>query len=586
MDNVVEEIKKKIDIIEYIGGFVSLKKTGRNFKGLCPFHQEKTASFVISPDRQIWHCFGACGEGGDIIKFLMKWENITFIEALKELADRAGIKINKISFEDKTWEKKQSILKINNLASDFFEYILQKSRFGEKAKDYLKSRKINSQIIKKFQLGYSPRSWDSLAKFFSSKKFDKHEVNEAGLLVSRQNDSFYDRFRGRLMFPIKDPRNNIIGFSGRVIEGNEKEAKYINTPETPVYHKRETLFGINLAKESIKKEKNAILVEGEFDMIMPFQNGIENIVAIKGSAVTREQLGFIKRYTDKVTLALDTDAAGIQAMKRGIEETENFELEVNVLKFDYAKDPDEAVRLDLSKFKNALKKPVPIYDFFIDEAINNSPEDDPFSKKKVVSEILPLMDRISNPIVQSYYLKKLSKTLDVDENNIRLMMGKYKYKTRKPEIYRTIKKKLDIDQRNIVIQKYVLSLVLQNRSIINRVFSIIDTHDFSIVSYQKIANLFISFVNEKKQAFDINEFINLLPKELIPVFDETYLYSAHDLGLENQKIEKLAYEIKRDSLKRQISTMLKLESEDQKQNEKLKELNLQLKEVEKKHSPL
>jgi replicative DNA helicase len=196
------------------------------------------------------------------------------------------------------------------------------------------------------------------------------------------------------------------------------------------------------------------------------------------------------------------------------------------------------------------------------------------------------MDRISNPIVQSYYLKKLAKTLDVEENNIRLMMGKYKFKTRKPEIYRTIEKKLDTNQRNTVIQKYVLSLVLQNHSIINRVFSIIDTHDFSIVSYQKIANLFISFVNENKQVFDINRFINLLPKELIPVFDETYLYSAHDLGLENQKIEKLAYEIKRDSLKRQISSMLKLESDDQKQNEKLKELNLQLKEVEKKHSSL
>ncbi len=286
MEDVIAEIKKKIDIISFIGSFISVKKSGRNYKALCPFHQEKTPSFVISPDRQIWHCFGACQDGGDIIRFLMKWENITFIEALRELAEKAGVKLAKVNLEDKTWKKKERLLSINFLASEFFEYILQKTSIGEKAQSYLKKRKLDPRISKKFQLGYAPASWDSLLNFLKKKKFSEYEIVESGLMVKSERGRIYDRFRGRLIFPIKDARENVIGFSGRTLDENVKEAKYINTPETPLYHKRETLFGINVAKEAIKNEKNVMIVEGEFDVISPFQQGIENIVAIKGSALT------------------------------------------------------------------------------------------------------------------------------------------------------------------------------------------------------------------------------------------------------------------------------------------------------------
>ncbi|KKP49446.1 MAG: primase protein, partial [Candidatus Roizmanbacteria bacterium GW2011_GWA2_33_33] len=365
----------------------------------------------------IWHCFGACGEGGDAIKFLMKWENITFIEALKELAKKTGVKLtlNKISFEDKIWQKKERYLGMNQLASEFFHYILNKTNFGKKAGQYLKNRLLNQSIIDKFELGYSPSSWDSLKLFLKKKKYEEEEMLENGLLVKSERGSYYDRFRGRLMFPLKDSRSNVLGFSGRILEGSEKEAKYINTPETPIYHKRECLFGINLALEEIKKQKNVFIVEGELDMITPYQHGYSNFVAVKGTALTNEQLKLLKRYTDKITLMMDADAAGLESIKRGIDEAEKFDFEIRVVVIDFAKDPDEALKKYPDKFKKLIAKPIPIYDFLIETAQKNYPEESAFAKKKIGEEIIPMIEKISNPIVRTFYMKKLASILEVSE---------------------------------------------------------------------------------------------------------------------------------------------------------------------------
>src|SRR3989339_304473 len=271
MDSPIDEIKKKLDLVEFISSYITLKNSGVNIKGNCPFHNEKTPSFVVSPERQIWHCFGSCGEGGDIVKFLMKWENITFFEALKELAKKAGITLKNSNLEDSAWKKKERFFNMNRLAAEFFQYVLNKTKFGKKGEEYLKDRQIKQPIIEKFMLGYSPSSWDSLRLFLKKKNFSDQEMHENGLLVLTDSARYYDRFRGRLMFPLCDARDHILGFSGRSLEDNVKEAKYINTPETPIYHKRETLFGIHLSKEAIKKEKNAVLVEGELDVISPYQ---------------------------------------------------------------------------------------------------------------------------------------------------------------------------------------------------------------------------------------------------------------------------------------------------------------------------
>lgn len=584
MESSIEEIKKKLDIVAFINSFIPLRRAGRNYKSLCPFHQERTPSFVVSTDRQIWHCFGVCQEGGDLIKFLMKWENITFIEALRELAEKAGVKLTKVNFEDKFWKKKEKIIGINLLAAEFFEFILHKTRFGEKAVEYLKRRSLDAKTIRNFQLGYAPASWDSLLNFLKKKKYNEDDIFESGLLVKSERGSLYDRFRGRLTFPIKDARGNVIGFSGRVLEEAVKEAKYINTPETLLYHKRETLFGINLAKQTVKKENNIFLVEGEFDVISPYQLGIENIVAIKGSAVTREQLMFLKRFTNKITLALDSDTAGEEAVRKGIEEAENLEFDVRVVSFDFAKDPDEAVRKDPIKFKRTLKNSIPFYDFIINLSQKKNPTNDPYSKKQIAEEVTVFVEKIKNPIVQSHYIKKIALLLDVSETSIEALIRIMRRNRLRRFTISTQKKTASGMIREIIIQKYLLSIIFQSEDPYQRaqeIFKIFDIDDFSVPAYQKIYQLFFNF-KEKQERFYLNSFIEKLAPELRPTFDELYLFASTEIEVKNEKIEKLVYEAKRYSLKRKISKLLASEIPDEKEKESLRQINKELTQVEKK----
>ena len=585
MNNTIEEIKNKLDIVTFINSFIPIKKFGRNYKGLCPFHQERTPSFVVSPERQIWHCFGACQEGGDLIRFLMKWENITFIEALRELADKAGVKLTKVSFEDKLWKKKERMIGINLLASEFFEFVLHKTQIGEKARDYLKKRSLETKFIKKFQLGYAPLSWDSLLKFFKKKKYEESELLDSGLLVKSVRGGLYDRFRGRLMFPIKNARSNIIGFSGRILDENVKEAKYINTPETLLYHKRESLFGINLAKEAVKKENNIFLVEGEFDVISPHKLGIENIVAIKGSALTREQLMLLKKFTNKITLAFDSDTAGEEAMKKGVEEAENFEFDVNIVNLDFAKDPDEAIHRDPIKFKKAMENSVPFYDFLIEIAQNKNPKNDPYSKKHIAEEVIVFIEKIKNPIVQSHYIKKIAEILDVSEASIQVLMSKLKRKRLQRFTLPSQKKTVTEMMREIIIQKYLLSLIFQSQDpyrLAEEIFKTFTIEDLSVPAFKKICNLFLKY-KEKQERFYLNRFIETLPSELKSVFDELFLFASTEIEAKNEKIEKLIYEAKRFSLKRRISQLLSSESsDDNEMKESLRRTNQELTLVEKK----
>ncbi len=584
MENQIDEIKRKIDIAEFIGSFITLKKAGRNFKAVCPFHQEKSPSFVVSPDRGIWHCFGACGEGGDAIKFLMKWENITFIEALKELAKKTGVKLtlNKIGVEDKIWQKKERYLGMNQLAGEFFHYVFSKTDFGKKARDYLKTRLLNQSIIDKFELGYSPSSWDSLKLFLKKKKYEEEEMLENGLLVRSERGSYYDRFRGRLMFPLKDSRNNILGFSGRILEGNEKEAKYVNTPETPIYHKRECLFGINLAIEEIKKQKNVYIVEGELDMIMPYQHGYSNFVAIKGTALTNEQLKLLKRYTDKITLMMDADVAGIESIKRGIDEAEKFDFEIRVVTIDFAKDPDEALRKDPDKFKKLISKPIPIYDFLIEAAQKKYPEESAFSKKKIGEEIIPMIEKITNPIVRTFYIKKLAGVLEISENTVENLIGQLKRKKNQISLNKIKYSKPTEDSRELTINKYVLSVLFQSEdasTIYKNVFEILKPEYFLHLSYEKIGQLFFKEM-EKGTKFDINEFGKKLPDELRPIFDEIFLFASTDHNLSNESLDRLIHEIKKYYFKREIKKIL-AEEETEDKKKILKKLSENLKEVEK-----
>lgn len=591
----VDEIKNKIDIVDFVGTFVTLKKAGRNYKACCPFHDEKTPSFVVSPERQSWHCFGACKEGGDVIKFLMKWENITFFEALKELAEKTGVKLSSIDFEDQQWKKREKLLKINELASEYYHFLLIKHDVGTAAREYLKKRGTTEKIVNTFKLGYSPSSWDSLLNFLKKRGYSEEEIEETGLVIRSEKGRVYDRFRKRLMFPLVDARGSIIGFSGRLIEDVSDEhmgAKYVNTPETLLYHKRETLYGLNITKEMIKKSDRIVLVEGEFDMLSCFQNGISNVCAIKGSAVTREQLMLVKRFTHQIVLCLDSDFSGSETTKRAIKDAEQLDFDVTVAEFDFAKDPDEAIKKDLIAFKKAIEKPVPIYDFILDRSIKKNSTNSAYDKKNIAAEVVPIITTIENPIVRSHYVQKLAKILDVGIESIESILHKETRKYEKLEkTAEATNAKPTIISRGELIQKYILSTLFQSvnpQEIIEAVLEILDLDDFSVVSYGKILKNFQNFVAEKP-VFDedrkwVQIFTKSLPSELIRVFDEIYLFdsSIFDESLIATKLTKLVYELKKIALKRRIKEESQLGEESDEKSTRVAELAKKLSEVEKK----
>ena len=579
MEGTIEKLKERIDIVELIGSYVQLKKAGRNFKGLCPFHQEKTPSFVVSPDRQLWRCFGSCGVGGDAIAFFMKYENLSFLEALTDLAQRYGIVIEKMPVEDKIIHYKERLIKVNQVAADFYHYILTKSSIGKTALDYLEKRSISDKIIKTFQIGYSPSSWDSLSRFLYTKKFNTNELVDSGLCIQKQQGgSVYDRFRGRVMFPLKDHRGNTVGFSGRILSG-KSEAKYVNTPETTLYHKRSMLFGLHITKEAVKKENKIIIVEGEFDMIMPFQQGVSTIAAIKGSALTTEQLQLIKRYTNRVYLALDADKAGEEAIRRAIEVAEPMGFELGVITIEGGKDPDEAVRANEAEFKKSLEHPAPVYDFLMQLFAKKYPPSDPFNKKQIGEEMAPFLYAITNPIIQSYYIKQLAKLLDVNENAASQVVRGY----RKKRLVRPNRQEIQINKplRELVIQQYLLEQLLHAQSLtshMTEIQEIVNENIFTIPSYGR---LFIKLKEKASEGgnFDINAFIKSLVPELASVADELYLKASSEEQGATNSLKHIAYEIKRNFLRSILKNVLNSSSEAN--EEKLKEVQAQLKEVEK-----
>lgn len=454
----LEEIKQKIDLVALVSEYVPLKKTGANFKGLCPFHNEKTPSFIVSPERQIWHCFGGCQDGGDIFKFLMRIENLEFPEALKILAQRAGV--NLASYQPtKTSEIKDKIYAVNKLASEYYQYILTTHALGEKARDYLTNRLITNNSIKLFMIGYAPNSWDSLIKFLNKKKYAVADLEAAGLVSKSGIGHYFDRFRGRIIFPLFDHRGNVCGFAGRLLDPDTKEAKYINTAETPVYIKGNILYGLNIAKDEIKKEGFAVVVEGEIDAIQSYQAGVRNVVAIKGSALTSGHVSLLKRYTENIYLSLDADFAGDAAAHRGIEIADQAGLNIKVVTFKEGKDPDELIKKDPKLWREAVEKAVPFYDYIIDSALEKHDPKAAEGSKKIVAEVAKFLVPIENLVVKNHYLKKLAKKLDVSQNILEEQLTK-EVKTFKKEF--EIKNSVFSKPRNELLEEYLLSLLLQS----------------------------------------------------------------------------------------------------------------------------
>ncbi len=557
-----EIVKSKVDIVEVISSYVLLKKAGRNLSGLCPFHSEKTPSFMVSPDRQVFKCFG-CGEGGDAFTFLEKVEGWTFPEVLEELAKRVGVKLKSYGGSEHG-KQKDKLLLINATASKFYSYLLNKHKLGEKAREYLKSRGIKEEIWKKFDVGYAPAGWDNTLHALLKRGFSAPDISAAGLIISRSNRSyagqsrkdvgFYDRFRDRLMFPLKDQRGVVVGFAGRLIGQEAKqEPKYINSPETPIFNKGSLLFGLDLTKESIRAGNEAVLVEGEFDVISAYQAGITNIVATKGTAFGEKQVGLLSRICENVAVCFDSDLAGDKASRRGIEMLDEVGLTVKVVSLGKFKDPDEFSRQDPDGFKKAIKKASNIYDYFIESAISRFDSGSADGKKKIGRELMPIIAKISDDLVRAHYISKLARVLDLDVNLISEAIAKRQVNI--PEAGEKVSvQTLD----NLEIEKYFLALFIAGENIEKSFFEVLESDDFLDKSSSELWS-WLHDIMRNSRTQTVRKVLENLPTRHKLFVDNLYLIDVGsellDRDIRLEELRKIALRIKEKSLKAKLVTI-------------------------------
>ena len=424
----IDEIKNKLDIVGVIGSYIKLQKAGANYRAVCPFHSEKKPSFFVSPVRQIWHCFG-CQKGGSIFNFVMEIEGVEFGDALRMLAQKAGVELKKQDPKLKT-ERKQ-IYDISELACRFFEKQLSASTTGQKAKNYLLGRGISEESIKKWRIGYSPDQWRGLSDFLVSKGFKREEVEKAGLAIRNQDGNFYDRFRGRIMFPIFDLNSQVVGFGGRVFGSAKRpdgtdEAKYINTPSTFLYDKSRILYGLDKAKVAIRKNDACILVEGYTDVIMVSRSGYENVVATSGTALTQYQLQILKRYSENLLIAYDMDIAGDTATKRGISLAQTQGFNIKIVTLPDETDPADIVSKNPKEWEKRMSEAKSILEFYFETTFAKFNKGTPEDKKEISKIILPVIKRIPNKIEQSYWIQELARRLEVKEESVNEELKKVK----------------------------------------------------------------------------------------------------------------------------------------------------------------
>ncbi|MFA6428356.1 MAG: DNA primase [Candidatus Buchananbacteria bacterium] len=436
----VDEIKSKLDILEVVQEYIRLNPAGTNFKAPCPFHQEKTPSFMVSTEKQIWHCFG-CGEGGDIFSFVMKMENIEFPEALKILANKAGVKL--ASFDSASTSQRNRLLDVGDLTARFWQKILWESASAKSVLDYLiKERRLTNQTIEEFQLGFAPDSSDLLQNFLKKKGFSESELFLAGLTVKQDRGvGFYDRFRSRVMFPINDLHGNVVGFGGRLWDptGQSKSsAKYMNTPQTDLYNKSAILFNLDKAKLEIKKLDSVVLVEGYMDVIAAWQAGTKNVVAVSGTALTTEQIKILKRYTNNLIIALDADLAGETAARRGIDLALQQEADVKVIILPFGKDPDECIKTSASAWLKAVQEAKEIMQYYWEKNVVGADLNSPQVKKQIAKTLLAIIAKLGNPLEREHWLKRLAETLNVSENILREILPGAKATVR-PKDDKTVK---------------------------------------------------------------------------------------------------------------------------------------------------
>jgi len=444
--DTVDEIKQRLDIVEILSSYVpDLKKSGRNFRAVCPFHSEKTPSFFVFPERQSWHCFGACGTGGDMFAFVMRKEGVDFKEALNILAERAGVPVVQRKLDEGKSEADR-LKEINEAAAEYYHNLLFHSAGGQRTREYLTRRGVSEKTMRQFLIGYSQDSWDFLRLELLKRGYRENELSAAGLLVEKEKEAgTYDRFRNRLMFPIRDAGGRVVGFGARALD--DSLPKYLNSPQTLIFDKSSSLYGIDFARPAIRKENLAVIVEGYMDVVVAHQYGFSNVVASLGTALTEKHVGIVKKLTNRLVLALDADAAGEMATLRGIEVAshtfdqkvvplptpaglvsyeEELDAEIGVMVLPDGKDPDDVIKESPQEWQRLLEKAAPVVDYTFDLVVSNLDVTKARDKSQAVDQLLPLIAEIKHPVRRAHYLQKLSRAVAVDEQTLAAALGQFK----------------------------------------------------------------------------------------------------------------------------------------------------------------
>ena len=471
MNSDIEEIKSRLNAADIIGEYIRLEKAGANYKARCPFHNEKTPSFMVNAEKQIWHCFG-CQKGGDIFAFVMEMEGLEFKEALKLLADKAGVPLKR--FDAQAEGKKNRILEILELATKFYETQLWQGAGKVKIMNYLKDRGLKEETIKTFRLGYAPAGWRNILTFLTGRGYSAQEIEKTGLLVKKDNADFYDRFRDRIIFPVADTMGKVVGFSARVSPGgDESQAKYVNTPESEVYHKSKVLYGADKAKNEIKIQDFVLLVEGNMDVIAAAQAGIKNTVAVSGTALTPDQINIVKRYTNNLRMFFDMDKAGEEATKKSIKLCFERDLNVKVVELPEGKDAADLAKSNPALLKETVEKAADAMEYFFQKVLSKENKEEVEGKKKIAGEILDMLSHMSSEIGKGHWIKKLSEELETKESVLTDMFKKVTLRSRTVENSQTEKEergKISVKTKLEILTEDLIGLALIYESVWRKAF--------------------------------------------------------------------------------------------------------------------
>jgi DNA primase len=562
MSKNVELIKSKIDIVDLVGSYLEIKKSGSNYKGVCPFHNEKSPSFMVNQNLQIYKCFG-CGESGDLISFVEKIEGVDFKGAIKILSEKYGIQLEEDNYSKEDLVKRR-IYEINNLALEFYSYLLLTHPSGKSALEYvLEKRSLTRDTINEFKIGYAPKSWSTLVDFLKKRGYKDEEIISANLGSRSKRGNLIDKFRDRVIFPYFSTDGKCIGFMGRTISG--EDPKYLNSSDTPVFKKGEFLYGLYKTKLEIKKE-GAMIVEGTMDFLKPYQNGVKNLVATSGTALTNHQLETLKRYTNKLFFCYDTDNAGVNAILRGIEISDKYDFEVRVcsVKSPY-KDLDEFFDNDFMNAQNILKNTIDINDFYLNVLLKKYDKNSASGKKSIVADFSSFYFKITNEITKNHYLKRMSETLNIDEDILKKMLsGKENFPIKERSVTKT---KEEIEQKQIEIKNNNFSrlkeasllaiLLRSNLDIIKPIVLELPSNYVENTELRSILEKLQEYLHELEPLkFEISEFLKLLNPDTVNVAKDLLLL---DLGLEMGKMDEVLIEaqnlsnfIKKEYLRKQI----------------------------------